>query len=715
MHHFLYPSQDTYISNKSAEKDKNFGVDEMLVIGVSHSYSKIMNTTKTYHFGNEYVAGVSFENYTGKLTGSFYGTILNSNGLISGTTTRFTSSYFSGSIVGTIIGTETGSVVSTTISGSLRGFSGGISSTIISGYVTGSLTASCFSTYTGVVTSSVGNITGYLTGDEIKQEINWSVVDRQYINRSLMKFNLDFISQSVVNGNITTPRFYLKLKTTEARELPTSYTIYAFPVSQQWSQGDGYFADGGSNQGVSWNWKDFSSGSSWFSPTVDTIITSSVDYITNYALVSESFKRGGGTWHNIPCSQSFEYQSSDINMDITPIVNAWFSRTISNNGIILMYGGETSTTASNAHLFFFSNDTNTIFGPRLDVMWDDSSWNTGSFGTGSVNISTYAPRISGSMISGISISNITATGSIGGNAYLIISSDNVITSGSLVDVLGLSETLLNININGTILGTSSLEVNGVRYITASLDSGDFTNCQIFGKYSGSMLTGILSGSFYERLLVDRGISGSVSNSHILRSLAYQYSSAGGDLLGNVVSGSNSGGIFRGVATSGPLKGASLYIPFTGSFSYVTSSISVTSSVQITGSSLQYLNTDKPFVVIVQDLKKQYNFGDLVRIGVFAREQFPLKTFDRSYQQLNYITPKVLPSSSYYCVKDNETEEIIIDFDNYTKLSCGLTGNYFQLDTTGLEQERFYKILVKVDCTDGKSYTFDNNDIFKVTR
>jgi hypothetical protein len=716
MHHFLYPNQDTYLSNKALEKDKNFGLDEMLCVGVSHSYAHVLNTTRTYHFGNEFVAGMELEGYTGRLTGSFYGTVLNTDGTIIGSNTRFTSSYFSGSLSGSVIGTETGSVISTSnFSGSLRGFSGGISSVTVSGYISGSLTASCFSTFAGVVTSSIGNVTGYLTGDEIKQQSNWSVVDRRYINRTLISFDLDFISQSIVRGDIGSPRFKLKLKTTEAQELPVRYSIYAFPVSQSWDQGDGYFADGGSDYGASWNWKDFNSGSSWFLPHTETIITSSVNYLTNYNYVSESFTRGGGTWYNIPCSQSFDYQVSDIDMDVTPIVNAWLSKSIPNYGLILLYDGEVSTTSSNAHIFYFSRETNTIFSPKLDVMWDDSSWNTGSFGTGSVVIDSYNPRISGSIVNGVTISGISVTGSVGGNAYLLINSQNVIDSGSIIDVMGLSETIKGININGTILGTSSLDTNGKRFITASIDSGDFRGCQILGQYSSSMLTGILSGSFFEMLLVDSGISGSVSDAHTIKSLAYQFSSANGTLMGSVISGSNHSGIFRGVATSGPLKGASVYLPFTGSYSYVTSSLSFTSSVQITGSGLQPLDTSNPFVVVVQNLKRQYNFGNVGRIEIFARERFPIKTFGKSPQQLSHIIPKVLPSSSYYSIKDNETEEIIIDFDNYTRLSCDPTGNYFHLDTTGLEQERYYRVLIKVDCDDGTSYTFNGHDIFKIAR
>lgn len=716
MHHFLYPAKDAYISNKSLEKDKNFGIDEMLIIGVSHSYSNVLNTTKTYQFENEYVAGMSFANFTGKFTGSFFGTVYNSFGTIIGGNNKFTSSYFSGSISGSIMGIETGSnTTSSNFSGSVQGFSGNINSYAVNGNVSGSITTGCFNRFTGIFTSSIGSAIGYVTGDEIKSEINYTVIDKHYIDRALVKFDLDFISQSVVLGDIISPKFFLKLKSTEARELPISYKLYAFPISQSWDHGDGYFSDGGSDIGVSWNWRDQYSGSSWFSPTTDTIITSSVDYLNNYAYVSESFKRGGGTWYNIPCTQSFDYETSDINMDVTPIINAWFSKTIPNQGIILMYSGETNISSSNAHMFYFSKETNTIFSPRLDVVWDDSKWITGSFETGSVTINTYYPVLSGSMAPGITISGVIASGIISGNSYLVITPENKITSGSIVDITGLSDTINGLSINGTILGTSSIDIAGTKYITASLDSGDFTGCQIYGKYSGSMLTGFLSGSFNENLLVNRKISGSISTTHTVINSIYQYSPVSGNLIGTVVSGTFDGGVFQGVSTSGLLKGASVLIPFTGSYSYITSSLSITSSVQITASAFDILNTFKPFVVIIQGLKSTYSFTDVPRIGVFGREEFPLKNFTKSPQQVSYIIPKSLPSSSYYAIKDQETDEIIINFDNYTKISCDLNGNYFSIDTTGLEQERYYKILIRVDCLDGKQYTFDCNNIFKVSR
>jgi hypothetical protein len=442
-----------------------------------------------------------------------------------------------------------------------------------------------------------------------------------------------------------------------------------------------------------------------------------VDYLGNYGYVSESFKRGGGTWHNIPCTQSFSYEVSDINMDVTPIVNAWLSNSISNEGFVLMYSGETSLTASNAHFYFFSTQTNTIYSPRLDVAWDDSVWITGSFGTGSVIISHYNPRISGSMYATASITGVSVSGSVGGNAYLLFDDNSGILSGSMLDVVGTSGTIDGVQIDGFFAGTSSLVSDDsiIREITASLYSGDFSGCQFVGYYSASMVTGILTGSFNGRVFESEGITGSVANQHVTRYSLYQNSVIPGNLIGNVVSASYNGGIFQGVATSGNLKGAFITVPFTGSYSYVTTSLDVTSSVEITGSSMLSVNTISPFVVVVQDLKPRYSFGDIPRINVFGRERFVKKTFDKSAQSLAYTIPKSLPTSSYYAIKDNETEEIIVDYDNYTKLSCDLNGNYFMLDTTGLAQERYYKILLRIVDEMGSIYTFEAGNTFKIQR
>jgi hypothetical protein len=50
------------------------------------------------------------------------------------------------------------------------------------------------------------------------------------------------------------------------------------------------------------------------------------------------------------------------------------------------------------------------------------------------------------------------------------------------------------------------------------------------------------------------------------------------------------------------------------------------------------------------------------------------------------------------------------------LSCDATkGNYFVIDTTGLPQERYFKILIKVEYSDGTVDIADTGKIFKIVR
>ncbi len=715
MHHFLYPTQDAYISSKTSEKEYNFGIDEMLSLGVNHIVSRELSTEKTYHYENEFVAGVNFQNFTGKFTGSFFGDVFNTSGSVVGTTTKFTASYFIGQVIGSVDGQVNGfPIQDSNYSGSLDEFSGSINSEIIYGVLTGSLIANCFNLYTGYFTRASGNATGYVTGDEIRHEQNIKDVFISYINRSLIQFDLSYISKSIDNGDIVNPKFFLKLKSIEARELPITYKIYAFPVSQSWDQGDGYFSDGGSYNGVSWYWRDYTNGKAW-SSYVNTDITSSIDYLEDYNYATESWARGGGTWYNIPCTQSFNYEVSDINMDVTPIVNSWLSGQIPNEGFILMYGGEVLSTSSNANILFFSNQTNTIFGPKLDVMWDDSEYVTGSFGTGSVFITSYSAGFSGSMLDTSTITGITASGNFKGNAYLNLSPSGEVYENSVISALGNSGNIFGLKIDGFFTGSASeIDSSGSISVTGSMRTGDFQNSILSFSYKNSEINGQLSGSFTGQLFAGHGIKGQIPSQHEFTLRAFQNSPAAGNILGFEVSSSSDFGEIKGIITNGVLQGANVDIFFTGSNCYVTESFSVTSSVEITSSVLKPLNTNKPFVVIIQNLKPVYSFGDFPRIGVFGREKYPIKTFGKAPQAFEIITPKYLPINSYYAIKDNETEEIVIDFDNYTKISCNPEGNYFYLDTSGLAQERYYRILIRV-VGQNETYTFDSGDLFKVRR
>ena len=79
----------------------------------------------------------------------------------------------------------------------------------------------------------------------------------------------------------------------------------------------------------------------------------------------------------------------------------------------------------------------------------------------------------------------------------------------------------------------------------------------------------------------------------------------------------------------------------------------------------------------------------------------------------YTTNYYLPTASYYAVKDLDTNEFVIDFDDtYTKISADDETSYFTLYMNGLEPERYYQVLIKTT-VDGSTLVLDNDYYFKV--
>ena len=131
---------------------------------------------------------------------------------------------------------------------------------------------------------------------------------------------------------------------------------------------------------------------------------------------------------------------------------------------------------------------------------------------------------------------------------------------------------------------------------------------------------------------------------------------------------------------------------------------------VTGS-LEALNTDD-MIVYVKNLNTEYKESSKGKIRVYGRERFPARTFSSTS---NYTLVKYLPTTSYYSVVDAETEQVIIPFDtNYTKVGCDSEGNYFNFWFNGLQPERFYKFVFRVD-QNGMTKYFDDNFYFKVVR
>ena len=186
------------------------------------------------------------------------------------------------------------------------------------------------------------------------------------IARTLIKF--DVANMGIPSGSIV----YLNLKSSQAEEIPLEYTIHANAVSQSWNMGIGTKFDNITSDGVSWYYKN------------------GVDKWMDYVAIPNSYvsgsdtgsilNGGGGTWYTASmASQSYNYEDVDIRMNVTNIVNLWLSGSIPNNGFIIHH----SLTAENNDLDygvlkFFSKETNTIYEPKLELVWNDFSRITGS-------------------------------------------------------------------------------------------------------------------------------------------------------------------------------------------------------------------------------------------------------------------------------------------------------------------------------------------------
>lgn len=82
-------------------------------------------------------------------------------------------------------------------------------------------------------------------------------------SRVLIQFDLASISQSIVSGDISgSVKYYLNLESTEEKEIASNYTLYVYPVKEQWLEGVGKESDTPHNEtDVSWVYRV--SGSAW--------------------------------------------------------------------------------------------------------------------------------------------------------------------------------------------------------------------------------------------------------------------------------------------------------------------------------------------------------------------------------------------------------------------------------------------------------------------
>jgi len=191
------------------------------------------------------------------------------------------------------------------------------------------------------------------------------------IARTLIKFDTGSIKSEITSIGTGSWQTYLVLRSANSQEIPLEYSIYANAVSQSWTMGTGTKFDNITSDGISWKyrdgintWQDNTNGGS-------AVFT---------AGTTGSANAEGGTWFITgSATQSFSNEPDDIRMNVTNIMHQWVSGSLKNNGFIVRHSIDVENNDLDYGLLkFFSKETNTIYEPKLELVWDDSLFTTGS-------------------------------------------------------------------------------------------------------------------------------------------------------------------------------------------------------------------------------------------------------------------------------------------------------------------------------------------------
>ena len=143
--------------------------------------------------------------------------------------------------------------------------------------------------------------------------------------RSLVKFDTDSLSSKLSDGSVTMSIAELVLRETEPTEIPLSYSLEINPISQSWEMGNGTRFDDISTSGCTWNYRD--SGSNWL-PT----------NVPNSGSATGSFDGKGGMWYTASqATRSYDYESSDLIVDVSSSFSFWLDEGYSNEGFIIKH------------------------------------------------------------------------------------------------------------------------------------------------------------------------------------------------------------------------------------------------------------------------------------------------------------------------------------------------------------------------------------------
>ena len=206
------------------------------------------------------------------------------------------------------------------------------------------------------------------------------------VSRILIDFDLNYISQSVVDGKIpSTAKYYLNLFDATSEEVEVEQPLHIYMVSGSWKQGTGKLDhDPVTDDGATYQYRDHEAKTPW--------VTGSV--LTD----GDAWFTASTGQYEVSTSYDLTFDKKDVRANVTDLVNNFIysSSDYPNNGFIVkredsgshgdhpsssMFdfdAGQEGDSSRLGNLKYFSRETHTIYPPKLEAVWDDSSWSTGS-------------------------------------------------------------------------------------------------------------------------------------------------------------------------------------------------------------------------------------------------------------------------------------------------------------------------------------------------
>jgi len=208
--------------------------------------------------------------------------------------------------------------------------------------------------------------------------------------RSILEFDISQISADRSSGKLPSSgsvNFVLRLSNAEhSFTTPSSFTLSVHALSSSWSEGIGLDMETYKDTGAS-NWVSRSLGTLWSTPGGDI-------------LEGEYFK-----------DKAFDSGIEDLEVDVSNIVEAWLTGTLSNNGFLVKLSGSNEDGTLERSYYtkkFFARGSQYFFKrPTIEARWDSSSLDTGSLPDPYVRADEYIFKITNFKSSYKTYENIT--------------------------------------------------------------------------------------------------------------------------------------------------------------------------------------------------------------------------------------------------------------------------------------------------------------------